>query len=653
MKNLQVSMKLFVGFGIAVALIAVIGIVSIVKVDGLNDEYGSTIEEHGAPLAAAGRAVGAVHSMRAEIRGCIILAGDKDKLINMKTVLEEDFATFEKNYAEFAKSIVKPETKKLMDDAMYQYEKVFKPSAYKIIENAKNGASVDELMRELFNVAKPTADKIAADMEKSMDIKVDVLHAAHADGNALAKSIFITMISIIAVGIVISVVLGIYISSLINKPLHAAVNMISEMRHGHLNTRLRIKRKDEIGIMAKTMDEFADDLQNIVIGTMKRISVGDLNAKIDLRDPDDEISTALKTTVESLRELIIDDGGRVLQAAANKDLSQRLTGDYRGDYAKMKDSINTVVQSLGNALNQVTDAVAQVTSASSQISSGAQSLAQGASQQASAIEEVSSSLEEIASTTKKNAENSNKAKILASEARTAANEGDASMKHMAEAIQQIKASSDNTAKIIKVIDDIAFQTNLLALNAAVEAARAGEAGKGFAVVAEEVRNLAMRSAEAAKDTADMIEQSAQNADGGVEIAKEVAKSLVEIVERTGKVGDLIDEIAAASNEQAQGIVQVNNAVEQMNQVTQSNAANSEESASASEELSSQAAELANMVSEFKLSFSSAASLPNKSAGKRKISSGWVGTGFAKSKMGSKSVDSTEIIPLDDNDLKDF
>jgi methyl-accepting chemotaxis protein len=230
----------------------------------------------------------------------------------------------------------------------------------------------------------------------------------------------------------------------------------------------------------------------------------------------------------------------------------------------------------------------QVASASTQVSSASQSLAEGATEQAAGLEETSSSLEEMSSMTKQNADNAQQANTLAAEAKKAANSGSEAMERMAGAIEDIKKSSDETAKIIKVIDEIAFQTNLLALNAAVEAARAGEAGKGFAVVAEEVRNLAMRSAEAAKNTSNLIEQSVNNSRNGVQICSEVKKALDEIVGSIGKTTDLVGEIAAASNEQAQGVDQINTAVSQMDKVTQQNAANAEESASASEELNAQA-----------------------------------------------------------------
>ena len=260
-----------------------------------------------------------------------------------------------------------------------------------------------------------------------------------------------------------------------------------------------------------------------------------------------------------------------------------------------------IARAISNPLNRISSMMSegadQVASASGQVSAASQSLAEGATEQAASLEETSSSLEEMASMTKQNADNAQQANALAVQAKKAADEGSEAMERMNHAINDIQKSSDQTAKIIKVIDEIAFQTNLLALNAAVEAARAGEAGKGFAVVAEEVRNLAMRSAEAAKNTSSLIEESVKNSNNGVEMVDEVAKKLTEITSTIAKVNDLVSEISAASNEQAQGIDQINQAVSQMDKVTQGNAANAEESASASEEMSAQASQMKDMVGE--------------------------------------------------------
>lgn len=333
---------------------------------------------------------------------------------------------------------------------------------------------------------------------------------------------------------------------------------------------------------------------------MMTLAKGDLSQSVSVAVDDTEIGqmAMATTTVIKTFQNLINEISNILSEMSNGNLVVETNSDYKGDFAEIKTALNLIIKSFNEVLSDVKAAAEQVASGSSQVSNSSMEISQGATEQASAVEELTASIEEISAQTRQNAANANLANEIAETAKISAAQGNEQMKDMLKAMDEINNSSGNIAKIIKVIDEIAFQTNILALNAAVEAARAGQHGKGFAVVAEEVRNLAARSANAAKETTDLIEGSIQKVEGGTKIANITADALSKIVEDVAKVANLVGDIALASNEQAAGINQVNQGIMQVSEVVQSNSATSEECAAASEELAGQAELLKEMVGRF-------------------------------------------------------
>ncbi len=409
------------------------------------------------------------------------------------------------------------------------------------------------------------------------------------------QSILVAVIILLVAALVIVLVVNPIVRS-----LQKGVEFAETVQAGDLSQRLNLQRSDEIGQLAVALDSMAEGL-NEKAQLAETIAGGDLTVQVRLASEKDVLGRALQRMVANLSELI---GQTQLSAE-------------------------------------------QIASGSVQVSDSSQSLSQGATESAASLEEIAASMTELDSQTRHNAENAAQANQLVGQAKTVAEQGNQQMQGMVNAMADINEAGQNISKIIKVIDEIAFQTNLLALNAAVEAARAGQHGKGFAVVAEEVRNLAARSAKAAKETEELIAGSVAKAKDGATVADETAASLQGIVHEIAKVTDLVGEIAAASNKQSEGIGQINQGLGQIDQVTQQNTASAEESAAASEELSAQAEQLRGMLGRFKLTqVSTGLTLPARMGGAAGRSNGAVvPLAVAARAMLPKPVEPNEMIAL--------
>lgn len=463
---------------------------------------------------------------------------------------------------------------------------------------------------------------------------------AVAETNALAASLVTIVCLLLAL-----VVVGLLARRWLFRPLDEMSGAAAALAEGRLDCDVGHVSNDELGQLATRFRGVTDYLRGVA-ADVRALGRGDLESHITARGDSDEVAQSLirchgslSQAVARTQELIdaarrgdldargetkglegayaelidgmnaslaavaepIGEASRVLAQVAERDLSVRMKGQYEGRYAEIQNSLGAALDNLERALAEVGTAANQVSTASDEITRGSEQQSTSSQRQAASLQEISASLADLASVSRTNGESAALARTEAESARVSAEGGASRVSELSESIGRIKAAADDTARVVKTIDEIAFQTNLLALNAAVEAARAGEAGRGFAVVAEEVRALALRAGEATRSSTEMIEESRRQADSGVALQQEVSEAFSQIVEQVHRVVASVEAIAEASVGQADGVAEMSATVDAVTNETQRGAATTEESTSAAHELNAQARALRQMVDEFHVS----------------------------------------------------
>ena len=585
-KNMKIGLRLGLGFGFVLVLLMAVAFIGISRLSELNDSIDKMANDRYPKTVIANAIIDSVNENARAIRNILLIsdtAEQQKELVRLEENNKEITDQFDK-----LDKVVNTEKGRELLKAMQDARSAYLPQAGKVIDLAltKHESDATKLllgeMRETQKTYFASVNALIDFQSELMDKAGEAAAQAYAD----ARNILI-YISIIALLLAMGV--AFWITRGITRPIGMAMDVAQKIAEGDLTATIVVTGKDETGLLLMAMKNMADTLKSMLADIdvlVKAATDGELDTRADASKYQGDfrklvvgINRTLDGVIDPLNEAV-----GVLKDMEQGDLTKTVDGDYKGQLKDFKDTINNTIDKLSQVISEVYGAAANIASASEEVSSTAQNMSQATSEQAASVEETSASVEQMSASINQNTENAKVTDGMATQASSEAVQGGAAVKETVSAMKTIAGK-------IGIIDDIAYQTNLLALNAAIEAARAGEHGKGFAVVAAEVRKLAERSQIAAQEIGELAESS-------VEMAESAGKLLDTIVPSIKKTSDLVQEIAAASEEQSSGAGQINTAMDQLNQITQQNASSSEELAATSEEMSGQAAQLQELMAFF-------------------------------------------------------
>ena len=568
MKNLKIRNKLMVGFGITIILSIVLAVFAVVALGVISDSYRNKLDFSQVRVQSILEISEEVTELRGITTAILVDYGDMTRMQGHQTESMNAFDTINDHLANYI-YLTQNDTALTVNqiNALVGKAEVMRASTQQyrrdLVEpNIAFGMAGDLASLSANSTAQaPVIAQVQTIIDEMKAAEYELSYVLKDQSVATANLYRVIFVVVTVLIVIISIGLTFFIANGLSKPLKVVERWMAVTSKGKIvwtHDELRMldmysKRRDEVGSMMASYSQLVEYMGTLS-KVLSRVAEGDLTIKVVPNSEEDLLSRSLES----------------------------------------------MLKDLNNMFNEINTASVQVSAGSRQIAEGAQALAQGSTEQAASVQQLSASISEIAGQTKENANMAERAASLAGTIKGKAEKGNQQMSDMMSAVRDINNSSQSISKVIKVIDDIAFQTNILALNAAVEAARAGQHGKGFAVVAEEVRNLAAKSAEAAKDTGGLISDSMEKADLGSRIAEDTAASLSEIVAGIIESSQIISEIASSSEQQYTGISQINSGIDQVAQVVQQNSATAEESAAASEEMSGQSAILEELISRFHL-----------------------------------------------------